>query len=73
MDVSKTLAQLRAELMMVKAAIVVLEDLQGGRIPNLKPLLPGRRRGRKSMGLQERAEVSERMKRYWANRRKDIS
>ena len=26
-------------------------------------------RGRKSMGAQERQEVSQRMKRYWANRR----
>ena len=27
------------------------------------------RRGRKAMGSEERLEVSERMKRYWANRR----
>jgi hypothetical protein len=30
----------------------------------------GKRRGRKSMSAKERLEVSERMKRYWANRRK---
>jgi hypothetical protein len=27
------------------------------------------RRGRKSMGSEERLEVSERLKRYWANSR----
>ena len=33
---------------------------------------PGRRRGRrKAMSAEERREVSERMKRYWASRRKD--
>ena len=30
----------------------------------------GHRRGRKSMGEAERHQVSLRMKRYWANRRK---
>lgn len=29
-----------------------------------------KRRGRPSMGAKERLEVSERMKRYWANRRR---
>jgi hypothetical protein len=29
-----------------------------------------KKRGRKSMGEKERREVSARMKRYWANRRK---
>jgi len=33
------------------------------------PRLPPRRRGRKSMDERAREEVSERMKRYWANRR----
>jgi hypothetical protein len=34
------------------------------------PTLAGKsRRGRKGMGLAERAEVSERMKRYWEQRR----
>jgi hypothetical protein len=40
----------------------------GGELPRLPN--SGKRRGRKSMNLQERAEVSERMKKYWANRRK---
>jgi hypothetical protein len=29
-----------------------------------------KRRGRKAMGIEERQEVSRRMKRYWASRRK---
>jgi len=33
-------------------------------------LTPAKRRGRKFMNEKERQEVSERMKRYWANRRR---
>jgi hypothetical protein len=33
-------------------------------------LVPHSRRGRKSMGEAERREVSARLKRYWAKRRK---
>jgi hypothetical protein len=54
----------------LERAIASLEALQraGGELPRLPN--SGKRRGRKSMNLQERAEVSERMKKYWANRRK---
>jgi hypothetical protein len=30
----------------------------------------GKRRGRKSMSAEERMEVSDRMQKYWASRRK---
>lgn len=33
----------------------------------------GKRRGRHSMGSQERQQVAERMRTYWANRRKEKS
>jgi hypothetical protein len=33
----------------------------------------GKRRGRKSMGAEERRQVSSRIKKYWAARRKEKS
>ena len=70
MDLSKALQDLYAEKEKLERAIASLEALQraGGELPRLPS--GGKRRGRKSMNLQERAEVSERMKRYWATRRK---
>jgi len=70
MDLSKALQDLYAEKEKLERAIASLEALQraGGELP--RPTGTGKRRGRKSMNLQERAEVSERMKKYWANRRK---
>jgi hypothetical protein len=46
--------------------ITALEPLQANAVP------PGgdKRRGRKSMNAQERREVSNRMKKYWAQKRK---
>ena len=67
----KLLRYLRAEKLRLEKVIASLEELQ-------KPLgstdgaLPGRR-GRKSMGPEERLEVSERMKKYWAKRRTNKS
>jgi len=51
-------------------AIALLEELavyRHGPSPFANPL---ERRGRKSMGIDERREVSQRMKKYWAARRK---
>jgi len=69
MDLSKALDDLYSEKEKLERAIASLEALQraGG---ELARVTGAKRRGRKSMNLQERAEVSERMKRYWANRRK---
>ena len=45
--------------------IAALEELASSESPQVQD-----RRGRKSMGAAERLEGSERMKKYWANRRK---
>lgn len=70
MDLYKAIQDLYAEKEKLERVIASLEELQrtAGALP---PPLPGaKRRGRKSMSAKEREEVSERMKRYWANRRK---
>jgi hypothetical protein len=76
MDLYKAIQDLYAEKEKLERVIASLEDLQraaGGGIP--PPPGRGKRRGRKSMGSDERQEVSERMKKYWAGRRKsgDVS
>ena len=70
MDLYKAIQDLYAEKEKLERVIASLEELQQttGSVP-LPPSV-GKRRGRKSMGANERQEVSERMKRYWANRRK---
>ena len=70
MDLFKTIQELYAEKEKLERVIASLEELQ--RTAGGAPILPrgGKRRGRKSMSAKERLEVSERMKRYWANRRK---
>ena len=64
----KLLRYLRAEKLRLEKVIESLEKLQPGSSP-VADALPSRR-GRKSMGPEERKEVSERMKKYWAARRK---
>jgi hypothetical protein len=69
MDLQPTIRTLQLELERVEMAIAQLEKLQdangdGSGKPNDKS-----KRGRKSMGSEERQEVSLRMKRYWASRR----
>jgi len=70
MDLNKALQDLYAEREKLERAIASLEALQ--RAATEFSSLPkiGKRRGRKSMNATERAEVSERMKKYWASRRK---
>jgi arylsulfatase A-like enzyme len=66
MDLIRILAQLYAERDRVQQAIATLEQFQQER----NTALPGhRRRGRKSMGTEERKVVAERMKKYWAKKR----
>ena len=65
---------LYAEREKLERVITALEDLQrsgGGIIPDFLRIKS--RRGRKSMGAEERQDVSERMKKYWASRRAAIS
>lgn len=70
MDLYKAIQDLYAEKEKLERVIASLEELQraaGGGIPPQPH--SGKRRGRKSMGAEERQEVSERMKKYWAKRR----
>jgi len=65
MDLNKAIRDLRDELQKLNEVIVSLEQFQStGTLP------APRRRGRKSMDEEERKLVSERMKQYWASRRK---
>ena len=57
----------KAKLERVIAALVEMQRNSGGDIPPLSK--SPERRGRKSMGADEREEVSARMKKYWAGRR----
>jgi hypothetical protein len=67
MDLRQTIETLYAQKEKLERVIAVLEELQStGPAPQAV-----QRRGRKSMPAEERAEVSERMKKYWAGRRKD--
>jgi len=63
MDLYKAIGELRARKAQVERAIAQMEELLSG---TDRP----ERSGRKSMSEQERAEVSRRMKNYWANRAK---
>jgi hypothetical protein len=71
MDLYKAIQELYAEKERLERVIASLEDLQrtAGALPALQK--GGEvRRGRKSMNAKERQEVSERMKKYWASRRR---
>ena len=70
MDLYRAIQDLYAEKEKLERVIASLEELQrtAGSLP--ATATGGKRRGRKSMSAKERQEVSERMKRYWANRRK---
>jgi hypothetical protein len=73
MDLYKAIRELYAEKDKLERVIASLEELQraaGGKGPSLDG---ASRRGRKSMNAKERQEVSERMRRYWASRRKQLT
>jgi len=65
MELDEMLRELIREWKRVKRTIVRLEAQQRESEAQTKI----RRRGRKSMGPEERLEVSERMKQYWRARR----
>ena len=69
MDLYKAIQDLYAEKEKLERVIASLEELQrtAGAVPPLPK--PVKRRGRKSMNSDERQEVSERMRKYWAARR----
>jgi hypothetical protein len=65
MNLRAILEELYLERDRMGRTIAALEELASPEPPQVHD-----RRGRKSMGAAERLEVSERMKKYWANRRK---
>lgn len=65
MDLRAILEELYLERERMARTIAALEELASAEAPPVHG-----RRGRKSMGTAERLEVSERMKKYWATRRK---
>jgi hypothetical protein len=69
MDLYKAIQDLYTEKEKLERVIASLEELQRSAVA--VPLLPKpvQRRGRKSMNSQERRDVSERMRKYWAGRR----
>jgi hypothetical protein len=68
MDLDETIRELRARRDRLAAVIEQLEALNGS--GDGKALVRRSNRGRKFMGGAERREVAERMKKYWAKRRK---
>jgi hypothetical protein len=66
MDLSKTISELYEERTRLDRVIASLEQLGADSFP--VPITASRR-GRKFMSPQERHEVSERMRRYWAGRK----
>jgi hypothetical protein len=69
MDLTRILEQFYAERDRVRQAIATLEQFQQER----NTTVPAhRKRGRKSMGAEERKVVAERMKIYWAKKRSRI-
>jgi hypothetical protein len=72
MDLYRAIRELREEKRRVEEAIASLEELvkSAGGIRSLDlDTLARKRRGRRSMPPEERRDVSERMKKYWAGRR----
>ena len=63
-DVFRMIAELRLDVDHLNRAIASLEELQRGEGKTRDP------RGRRFMGAEERQEVSDRMKKYWATRRR---
>ena len=68
MDLYRIIRELVQERDRLQRIIDSLEEMKpfSGKVP-VRP--EGKRRGRKSMDNKARAEVSERMKRYWKMRR----
>lgn len=66
MDLSKTIAELYQEKSRLDRVIASLEQLGVEPFP---VAVATSRRGRKFMNPEERREVSERMRRYWAERK----
>ncbi|MBZ5724258.1 MAG: hypothetical protein LAP87_04610 [Acidobacteriia bacterium] len=71
MDLENVIRELYAQKATLEQAISLLEGLQHKAAPPSAASDDTKRRGRKSMDLKERQDVSARMKKYWAARRKE--
>lgn len=71
MDLENVIRELYGQKATLEQAISLLEGLQHKAVSPSVPLGDTKRRGRKSMDLKERQDVSARMKKYWAARRKE--
>lgn len=69
MDLYKAIRQLYEERARLDRVIASLEELEKAGGEPKAPPEPPKRRGRKAMSDEERRQVSERMKQYWAARR----
>lgn len=69
MDLYKIIRELVQERDRLEKLIQSLEEIST--TSRIVPRPPGKRRGRKSMDASARAEVSQRMKKYWAQRRSE--
>ena len=70
MHLYNALQELYAQKHKLETIIANLEELQVANGCEPRQSMGAKRRGRKSMGMQERRDVSRRMKKYWASRRK---
>ena len=70
MDLYSVIRELHEQKEKLDRTIAALETLRTGAGGGANEHLGGSRRGRKFMNENERLEVSQRMKRYWAQRRK---
>jgi len=70
LDLYKTIRDLLEERKRLDSLIHRLESMQRAEMEMARKE-PPKRRGRKQMSESERREVSERMRRYWADRRKE--
>lgn len=69
MDLNKILRELYAKREQVVQKIAALEEMRGTG-GGAMPKQASKHRDRKFMSTEERQQVSERMRRYWASRRK---
>ena len=70
MDLERIIAELYDEKRRLNRVIEALEAMQESGTGPVIEIEEKKRRGRKFMDADARREVSERMKRYWAERRK---
>jgi len=70
-DLYKVIRELIEERRRIDGIIHRLERVMAEEVARAKaPPKPKKRRGRKGMNPEQRLEVSERMRKYWAERRK---